>query len=159
MCSVGKGRRERKVRPQFAWCTFPCVRVTVMQLRERAADRKHENKTRPTVGGFTPLYLSRGEGRARIAATLLAPARDPLERIWNAGIALFSTCVTLPLRFCTFLIHRSRQKEDRRRIYRESAIIISLSRSLIGTCFGKQRKNDWRTVGGRRMENNGIVWV
>lgn len=77
---VGKERRERKVRPWFvsrAWCTFPCVRVTVMQLRERGGDRKHENKTRPTVGAFTPpppsLYLSRGEGRARIPATLLAP--------------------------------------------------------------------------------------
>lgn len=84
-----KERRERKV--------SVCVAHVPVRARDHyaiareSADRKHENKTRPTVGGgFTPLYLEVKDAREcrDTSCTTLAPD-TPLERIWNAhcGIA------------------------------------------------------------------------
>lgn len=85
------GKKGASEKSAFAWRTFPCVRVTVMQLRERAPTESMKIKPgRPSAGGFTPLYLEVKDAREcrDTSCTSLLPD-TPLERIWNAhcGIA------------------------------------------------------------------------
>lgn len=101
------GKKGGSEKSAFAWRTFPCVRVTVMQLRERAPTESMKIKPgRPSAGALLP-SISRWRTREN-AATLLAPLlhqillwKESGTRIAELHSAWTRLSVFLPVRSVT----------------------------------------------------------